>query len=103
MTVTNYSDLRDHRGHRLEIVVYGIEENVSLECLDCCEVLLDFDSTDSDAPEFIPATGKAVLKSDGERLVIKSASKDGEWYVDVRDRFYSREKLKYIKIALDSK
>ena len=51
---------------------------------------------------FIPVVGEATIKKGGEKINIKEASIDGEWYVDDRDRLYSQQKLKYIKIALDS-
>lgn len=46
MTITNYNELRNHAGHAVEIVVYGDEAGVALECLDCNEVLLDFNLYD---------------------------------------------------------
>ncbi len=38
--------LRPHFGHNVEIVVYGSDHNVSLECVDCHEVLIDADNPD---------------------------------------------------------
>lgn len=43
--------LLEHRGHEIEITYYGtmpkderrLPENVTLECLDCGEVLIDID------------------------------------------------------------
>lgn len=35
--------LLKHVGHRVEIAIYGNENDVCLECLDCNEVLLDAD------------------------------------------------------------
>ena len=55
MGACNFEDLKRHVGHRLECVAYikcgAIAENLDLdeavnvlvECLDCCEVILDFD------------------------------------------------------------
>lgn len=51
MSVTNYDELIKHKGHKIECVTYGYEDdkgvyyptNVALECVDCYEVLLDFD------------------------------------------------------------
>lgn len=37
--------LRSHLGHHIEIAMYG-EENLSLECVDCCEVIVDSDVYD---------------------------------------------------------
>ena len=51
MSAHNYEDLRDHIGHRVEVVAYGLQgdvdpRNVAVECVDCCEVLMDFDHPD---------------------------------------------------------
>ena len=44
MAVSNYGDLIQHSTHYIEIATYGSPVlNVSIECLDCCEVLLGFD------------------------------------------------------------
>ena len=42
MSANSYADLRSHVGHRIECVVYG-DENVAVECITCCEVLLDYE------------------------------------------------------------
>lgn len=107
MTVTNYNELKNHAGHAVEIVVYGDEAGVALECLDCNEVLLDFNLYDDNPVEskntlFIEVSGTAVVRSDGSKINIVSASKDGEWYTDDREWLFSRSKLKYIRIDLDS-
>ena len=36
--------LRHHAGHKIEVVTYGGNQNVSIECLDCCEVLYSVDN-----------------------------------------------------------
>ena len=38
-----YEDLIRHTGHQVEIVTYGNLDNVAIECLDCYEVLIDYD------------------------------------------------------------
>lgn len=44
MSVSNFSDLIAHEGHRVVVVTYGNPPvNVAAECEDCCEVLIDFD------------------------------------------------------------
>ena len=43
MSTTNKKDLSAHIGHDLECVEYGDNENVAVECIDCNEVLIDFD------------------------------------------------------------
>ena len=41
MSVNSYEGLAAHFGHSLDIAKYG-DENIAIECLDCNEVLLDF-------------------------------------------------------------
>jgi hypothetical protein len=44
MSVNNFEGLKEHIGHKIVCVSYGSPiENVSIECEDCNEVLLDFD------------------------------------------------------------
>ncbi len=43
MGVASYTDLASHVGHEIQCVLYGTNWNVALECLDCGEVLVDFD------------------------------------------------------------
>lgn len=40
-----FEKLSDHVGHDVEIVLYA-GENVSVECLDCGEVIIDRDRED---------------------------------------------------------
>ena len=47
MSVDTYSELAFHIGHAVEVVAYG-DENVAIECEDCGEVLVDFDSVVDD-------------------------------------------------------
>lgn len=107
MTVTSYNELKNHAGHAVEIVVYGDEAGVALECLDCNEVLLDFNLYDDNPVEskntlFIEVSGTAVVRSDGSKINIVSATKDGGWYTDDRGWNFHQSKLKYIRIDLDS-
>ena len=49
MAVSNYEELSSHVGHKIECVYYGDGKeivNVSLECTDCNEVIMDFDKPD---------------------------------------------------------
>ena len=46
MGAHNFEDLERHLGHDIECVSYGSEGvvwNVAVECVDCHEVLIDFD------------------------------------------------------------
>ena len=46
MSAIDFSDLKRHRGHTIELVRYGDSDspqNVALECVDCGEVLFDRD------------------------------------------------------------
>lgn len=42
MSATDYNDLSQHIGHKVEVVAYA-DTNVAIECEECSEVLLDFD------------------------------------------------------------
>lgn len=55
MSVSNYTELRSHIGHEIECVFYNAGHeyeqdpvNVSLECVTCGEVLMDFDQPKED-------------------------------------------------------
>lgn len=49
MSVSSFKDLKHHVGHEVEVVTYGDPPvNVAIECLDCNEVLLDFDREEDD-------------------------------------------------------
>ena len=43
-----YESLRDHVGHRVEVVTYDDDQNVSVECVDCHTVLYSVDNSDND-------------------------------------------------------
>jgi hypothetical protein len=47
MSVQNYADLNEHYGHELNVRHYqdtlGNPVNIAIECVDCYEVLLDYD------------------------------------------------------------
>jgi hypothetical protein len=47
MSVSNFKDLMVHVGHDVVVTYYGLATepaNVAIECMDCNEVLLDFDN-----------------------------------------------------------
>jgi len=44
MSVQNYTDLRGHLGHQIQVATYGGNRNVAIECATCFEVLLDYDN-----------------------------------------------------------
>ncbi len=54
MSALGFEDLKRHVGHNIECATYGYEDNkgiyhpvnVSIECMDCYEVLMDFDVED---------------------------------------------------------
>ena len=49
MGVRTYSELVEHTGHNVECAWYGDKSNphnVAVECMDCYEVLLDYDNPD---------------------------------------------------------
>jgi hypothetical protein len=46
MAVSNFEELFQHIGHKVECVFYGEDDNprnVAIECIDCNEVLFEFD------------------------------------------------------------
>lgn len=51
MAAVDFDDLVRHHGHEIQCVLYGDspeknpqpDDNIALECVDCYEVLLDFD------------------------------------------------------------
>jgi hypothetical protein len=47
MSVQNFQELSYHYGHEIVVALYG-QDNVTLECNDCHEVLLDFDEESHD-------------------------------------------------------
>ena len=48
MAVFDFDSLVEHRGHQIEVNVYGTPDgglyNVAVECMDCNEILLDYDN-----------------------------------------------------------
>lgn len=46
MAVSTYAELSAHYGHKIEIANYA-DRNVAVECVDCYEVLVDFDSEEN--------------------------------------------------------
>ena len=55
MGAHSFGELRPHVGHNVQVVIYSFggkredmipeeEVNVAIECMDCHEVLLDFDN-----------------------------------------------------------
>jgi len=51
MAVSNYKELSAHWGHDIHVVIYAIDANAAIECLDCNEVLLDFDNEEEKEEE----------------------------------------------------
>ena len=41
MTIKNFKEAKKHLGHKIEIVMYA-EENITIECKKCNEVLVEF-------------------------------------------------------------
>jgi hypothetical protein len=44
-----FAKMRAHFGHQIEVAMYGQPDdpaNVAIECLDCCEVIVDEDAPD---------------------------------------------------------
>jgi hypothetical protein len=43
MSANSYSDIAEHLGHKIEVAIYGQQDNAAIECADCYSVLVDFD------------------------------------------------------------
>jgi len=43
-----FERLRSHFGHKIEVAVYGDDQNVAIECMDCYEVLYSVDKPRED-------------------------------------------------------
>ena len=43
MAVSNYAELSAHLGHEVEVADYGNGQNIAVECIDCSEVILDYE------------------------------------------------------------
>lgn len=48
MAAQNYEDLAQHQGHKVEVVIYGGDINTAVECIECSEVLFDFDNEEDE-------------------------------------------------------
>lgn len=48
MAAQNYEELAQHQGHKVEVVIYGGEANAAVECVECSEVLMDFDNDEEE-------------------------------------------------------
>jgi len=44
MVKFEFDSLNEHVGHQTEIVTYGGDWNVAIECVDCCQVLYSVDN-----------------------------------------------------------
>ena len=44
MSANNFKELKCHEGHKIVCVSYGDDESISVECEDCCEVIISFDN-----------------------------------------------------------
>lgn len=76
MSVHDYKSLRVHAGHKIVCVVYGEEHNVSIECQDCNEVLLDFENED----DYILSDKSRLV--DRNRIVLDTYAKDDDSSLD---------------------
>ena len=42
--ISDFERLQSHVGHSVEVIAYGDNRNVSIECMDCCEVLYSLEN-----------------------------------------------------------
>lgn len=47
--IFEFERLCNHVGHEIEVALYGGDKNVSIECMDCCEVLYSLDNPKSES------------------------------------------------------
>jgi hypothetical protein len=71
-----YNELSRHVNHDIEIVFYGDKANVAVECLDCGEVLLDFDHPDFTHAESTHAVGGSYGPAQGGQAAAAEADTD---------------------------
>jgi hypothetical protein len=91
MSAFDYDSLRAHIGHKIECVCYGKDKqdphNAAVECVDCGEVLLNFNHPDVEAVDATNPKLKKKYKKDHEfvfvgdikhpgRVVVKAKSFD---------------------------
>jgi hypothetical protein len=55
-----YQKIQSHWGHRIDIGDYHNGENLSIECMDCYEIIIDFDRPESE-PEEEPTIHEIML------------------------------------------
>ena len=61
-----FEHFKAHAGHEIEIVMYGGDWNVSVECLDCCQVLYSVDN-----PEITIKNDKKTEVTDETEIINK--------------------------------
>lgn len=52
MSVSDYKELKEHIGHDVFVVAYGNDDNVSIECQTCNEILVSYDKAST---SFVPS------------------------------------------------
>lgn len=84
MAVHSFKDLVQHHGHDVVVMSYGDSDdiqNVAIECLDCNEVLFNFDKDDESLEEiekerYIPVKDFAIRKNVSVQSVYKAIKND---------------------------
>lgn len=106
MGVHNYAELMGHVGHEIACVTYGHRANVALECVDCSEILLDFDR---DAPAEPDYDDLRTLADEWRERITEMASSvpntEGMSWGEVNDateRFLAEpEQVQYVRQYVD--
>lgn len=52
MSVSDYKELKEHIGHDVFVAAYGDDDNVSIECQTCNEILVSYDKAST---SFVPS------------------------------------------------
>lgn len=83
MSASNYTELAIHRGHDIQVVIYGGDANATVECETCHIVLLDFDRV-ADASQAAEHAAILALAErhqlpdhDFDEAVLEAACEDG--------------------------
>jgi hypothetical protein len=42
--ISNFQELAEHTNHKLEVAIYGDNQNAAIECVNCFCILLDYEN-----------------------------------------------------------
>lgn len=91
MSVSTFKELMNHVGHDVVVAYYGVNENVAIKCLNCNEVLMDFDN-----PKMTPQKTVSFKFDIDDIVTIKPLKIDGVISHLLADDGGSRYYVKYV-------